>query len=126
MTEGKTNQGVLIATTDKLCVPSTILQRLIHIFGMYWETQKEAGEMFRLSYRIKKKNNGPYEADSNQTACDDKMFLLYRVVSRAFICDHSNYADLFQNQMDNKIILPPFLNICLFRDFKWTTMHGCI
>ena len=64
------------------------------------ETRKEAGEMFRLSYRIKKKNNGPYEADSNQTACDEKMFLPYRAVSRAFICDHSNYADLFQNHIE--------------------------
>ena len=24
------------------------------------------------------------------------------------------------------LILPPFLNICLFRGFKWTTTYGCI
>ena len=28
--------------------------------------------------------------------------------------------------LHNSHILPPFLNICLFRDFKWTATYGCI
>ena len=39
---------------------------------------------------------------------------------------HVYDAWLKKMALHNSHILPPFLNICLFRDFKWTTTYGCI
>ena len=39
---------------------------------------------------------------------------------------HVYDAWLKKMALHNSHILPPFLNICLFNDFKWTTAYGCI